>query len=60
MSAAMDGPYQRLNLEGRVIAITGGSGGIGGATAISGYRQGRRPSARSPWGLRAPDARPRR
>jgi 2,5-dichloro-2,5-cyclohexadiene-1,4-diol dehydrogenase 1 len=29
----MNGPYQRLGLTGRVIAVTGGSGGIGGATA---------------------------
>jgi 2,5-dichloro-2,5-cyclohexadiene-1,4-diol dehydrogenase 1 len=29
----MDGPYQRLALKGRVFVVTGGSGGIGGATA---------------------------
>jgi 2,5-dichloro-2,5-cyclohexadiene-1,4-diol dehydrogenase 1 len=28
-----DGPYERLGLKDRVIVVTGGSGGIGGATA---------------------------
>jgi 2,5-dichloro-2,5-cyclohexadiene-1,4-diol dehydrogenase 1 len=32
-AAVIDGPYQRVSLTGLVIAVTGGSGGIGGATA---------------------------